>query len=137
LNHPVNDEFGEAGESPMDRELKAKLDAVFALRWAGSLVSIHEDFFWEWADRPNRRARLASYLQMPLESIGLALGNGTVEFSFRVANAWVSYGVMIDRLIAIEFESDDSLQFIEEIGQQGWRRTRVKRMPPHYQEAEP
>jgi hypothetical protein len=115
----------------VDAELRAKLDAVLALPWAGSVVSIHEYFFWEWGERPSRRSRLVSCLQMPLESIGWALGSGTVEFSFRADDAWVNYGVMIERLVTIEFQSEDRVDFVETIGQQGWRHSRVKRIAPN------
>src|SRR5687768_9061113 len=115
----------------MSPALSAKLDAVFALPWAGSVVRVHERFDWHPeavpADRPRLRSRLVSFLQMRLEGIGLNMGCGTVEFSLSSAETWVCYGVMIDRLEAIEFPTPDRVYLVEQFGPQVWRRSQVDR----------
>jgi hypothetical protein len=107
--------------------MKGNVDEVFSLPWAGCIVQISEYFHCELTDQLGH-ARNVSTLRMPLKSIGLDLGSGSISFEFRAGDAWALYGVMMDRLEKIIFESDDVVHLVERIGQQGYRSSRVWRL---------
>jgi hypothetical protein len=114
----------------VDRELKEKLDAVFNLQhtWAGTVVCIQERFIWETAQRRWGTRYPVVYLQGILESVGLLMCGGTVSFSFQVGEMRAEFGVILSKLVSIEFASADRVEFVEQHDPHVWGRVQLDRI---------
>jgi hypothetical protein len=113
---------------PEDPNLHAKLDAIFHSRWRGSVVSIGEYFASARDDGTRGQFTMTSNFRMTADDVSFC-GMGSFNFSSVSRDPYVDYGVILNRLVSVDYTGGDTIRFVEEMGPGGgWRMSIIRRM---------
>lgn len=117
----------------MSPELAAKRDAAISRLegWDGQPIDVQESFRWHPDETGPSPRGPVGYFRLPL-GLGLNMGTGALTLAHpavgRATGVAVDYGVLLHRLVSVEFPGPDAIEFVEQLGPQVWRRSLVRRL---------